>query len=78
MTTGDIARLLDDVSESTDPSLLDEAVREGIAELADFLTPVREEDFFRGVDVVAGHVVAGLPQYRPEVDAVTDALTRHG
>jgi hypothetical protein len=74
MSAADIARLLDDVTESTDPSLLDEAVRIGIAELVDFMTPVTDAGFFRGVDVVAGHVVAGLPLSRSEVDQLVDGI----
>lgn len=74
MSVADIARLLDDVTESTDPSLLDEAMRTGIAELVNFMTPLNDEEFFRGVDVVAGHVVAGLPLPRPEVDLLVDGL----
>jgi hypothetical protein len=65
------------VSESTDPSLLDEAVRTGVADLVDFRTPVEDAEFYRGVDVVVGHVVAGLPLPRPEVgykNAIDDQL----
>lgn len=75
MSAADVARVLDDVTESTDPSLLDEAVRTGIAELADFTTPVHDDAFFQGVDVVAGHVVAGLPLPRLEVDQLAAGLT---
>lgn len=78
LSASDVARLLDDVTESTDPSLLDEAVRTGIAELADFRTQVEDEAFFRGVDVRAGHVVAGLPLPRPEVDRLVDGLAARG
>jgi hypothetical protein len=67
-TTGEIARWLEDVNEAVDPSALDEAVRGGVAELVDFATALDDDRFFSGVDVVAGHVVAGLPVERPEVD----------
>ena len=62
-------------SESIDPSALEQAVREGIAELVDFVTPVHDGLFFSGVDVVVGHVVAGIPLERPEVEQLTDGLT---
>jgi hypothetical protein len=74
-TPGDIARVLEDVSESIDPSALEQAVREGVAELVDFVTPVHDGRFFSGIDVVVGHVVAGLPLERPEVERLTDGLT---
>jgi hypothetical protein len=75
LTIGDIARLLDEVSEAIDSSLLEQAVRDGVAELADFVTPVDESRFFSGVPVVVGHVVAGLPLDRPEVAQLNDAIT---
>ena len=49
--------MLDEVSEAIDPSLLEQAVRDGVAELADFVTPVDEGRFFSGVPVVVGHLV---------------------
>ncbi len=67
LTAADVARLIDDVSESVDPSLLDEALRTGAVELVDFTTPIEEPRFYRGVDVVPGHVVAGLPLERDEL-----------
>jgi hypothetical protein len=74
LSVGDMARLFDDVSEAIDPSALDEAVREGVAELVDFATAIHDERFFSGVDVVVGHVVAGLPMERPEVEQLADGL----
>jgi hypothetical protein len=44
--------------------LLDEALRTGAVELVDFTTPIEEPRFYSGVDVVPGHVVAGLPLER--------------
>ncbi len=74
LSASDIALLLDDVNEAIDPSALEAAVREGVAELVDFATPIDEARFFSGVDVVVGHVVAGLPVERPEVDRLLDGL----
>jgi hypothetical protein len=67
LTVGDVARLLDDVSEAVDPSALNEAVWAGSVELVDFTTPIEEPRFYNGVDVLAGHVVAGLPLERNEL-----------
>ena len=36
--------------------------------------PIEEDRFYSGVDVVAGHVVAGLPVERPEAQALLDGL----
>jgi hypothetical protein len=69
LTVGEIARLLDDVGEAIDPRLLEEAVREGIAEHVDFATAIEDERFFTGVDVVVGHIVAGLPLERPDLSS---------
>lgn len=69
LTAADIARVIDEISESVDPSLLDEAVHTGAVELVDFTTPLDEPRFYSGVDVVPGHVVAGLPLERNELIA---------
>ena len=71
MSVGDLALLLERVSEAVDPSALDEAVRSGVCGVVDFETPVADGRFYSGVDVVAGHVVAGLPLPRSEL---TDAV----
>lgn len=78
LSMSDIARLIDDLNEAIDPSALDEAVREGSAEVVDFATPIGEDRFFSGVDVVVGHVVAGLPVDRPEVALLERALFDRG
>ena len=49
-------------------------MRGGLAELVDFATAIDEDRFFSGVDVVVGHVVAGLPLGRPEVEQLLDGL----
>jgi hypothetical protein len=66
LSVPDLERLLDEVSEAVDPSALEEAVRDGICEIADFATPREDPDFFSGVDVTVGHIVAGLPAERPD------------
>ncbi|HEX8084555.1 MAG TPA: hypothetical protein VF529_09715 [Solirubrobacteraceae bacterium] len=75
MTVGDIARLLDDVTEAVDASALEEAIRIGACELVDFATRQEDERFYSGVDVTVGHVVAGLPaERRRETDALLAGL----
>jgi hypothetical protein len=74
-TVGDVARLLDDVTEAIDGSALEEAIRDGACELVDFATPRDDEGFYSGVDVTVGHVVAGLPsERRRETDALVAGL----
>lgn len=78
-TVGEIGRIIDDVSEAVDSSALNEATRDGLCEPVDFATAVADEQFFSGVDVVVGHVVAGLPLERRELsDALAAALATHG
>jgi len=78
-TVGEIGRIIDDVSEAVDSSALNEAVRDGICEPVDFATAVADEQFFSGVDVVVGHVVAGLPlERRGPSDALAAALAAQG
>lgn len=78
MAVHDIAHLLDGVSAAARPDLLDEAVREGVCELVDFATRVDDALFAEGVDVVPGHVVAGLtePRTREMQELATGLATR--
>jgi hypothetical protein len=69
LTVADVARLLEEVTAAVDPSALDEAVRSGACALVDFETAIDDARFYSGVDVVAGHVVAGLPLPRRELTA---------
>lgn len=64
ISVAEIEHLMNQVSISVDSSLLDEAVRNGVCESVDFITPLYEDHFLEGVDVVPGHVVAGLPTER--------------
>ncbi|HVQ59793.1 MAG TPA: hypothetical protein VMS60_12870 [Solirubrobacterales bacterium] len=78
VSTSGIGRWIDELSEAIDPSALEEAVREGVAELVDFVTPIEDEGFYAGVDVVPGHVVAGLAVGRPEVEGLLEGLESCG
>jgi hypothetical protein len=78
VSTSEVGRWIDELSEAIDPSALEEAVREGVAELVDFVTPIEDEGFYAGVDVVPGHVVAGLAVGRPEVEALLEGLESCG
>lgn len=67
LTVSEISRLIENMTEAVDSSALDEAIRGGTCELVDFATPLEDERFYRGIDVVVGHVVAGLPLERPDL-----------
>ncbi len=66
---GDVQRVLDDSTALVDLESLEAALRGGVCEVVDFRTPLLDSRFFEGVDVKPGHVVAGLPVVRPELEA---------
>lgn len=71
----DIKALVDRATELVDIGQLDEAVRTGLVEALDWSSPVVDGRFYEGVDVVPGHVAAGLTVDRPQlVSAVLDGL----
>ena len=71
----DLERVLAATTEAVDPSALDEALRNGLCELVDFRTPLADERFYRGMDALPGHVVAGLVLERPELSkSLLDAM----
>ena len=64
--------------ESIDLDAIHEAVSGGYCSPVSFRDPVFDRSFYRGVDVVPGHVVAGLVHDRPsEVEAVRATLESH-
>ena len=63
--------------KAEDPSAIDHALATGAIEPVDFTTPVNEPDFYRGVKVKVGHVVANLVMDRKDdVKKVVDSLWR--
>lgn len=52
--------------EAGDPSHIDEALKLGIIEAADFSTEIHDLDFYRGVKSKLGHVTSGQIHERPE------------
>lgn len=56
---------------------LDAALRLGLCEPVDFLTPLNDSNFYLGLDVQPGHLAAGLLSERPDARArVLNALER--
>jgi hypothetical protein len=66
LSAGDTERVVTQTLEATDIEALETALRNGACEPVDFLTPLEDTEFYSGVDVQPGHVVAGLVVGRPE------------
>jgi hypothetical protein len=67
LTRTDIERIVTEIGGLVDVAALEGALTSGACEAADFSTPLRTEQFYEGVDVQPGHIVAGLPAPRPAV-----------
>jgi len=64
----DVQLVIDDVLRIVDPEAVDAAVAAGLVELVSF-APIATAGFYDGVDVLPGHIGAGLVLDRPEVVA---------
>lgn len=53
------------VLAAVDVAAIEGALKEGICEPVDFLTPLEDPTFYMGVDVEPGHIAAGLVAERP-------------
>lgn len=69
VTTADVLATMNRILLATHEGGLERAVQSGLCEIVDFSFEVREEVFYSGVNVVAGHVAAGLVFNRPLVVA---------
>lgn len=54
-----------DVLAAIDVDAIEHALRDGVCEPVDFLTPLNDPNFYLGVDVEPGHIAAGLVSERP-------------
>jgi hypothetical protein len=73
----DLEQMFETVSMAIDPSVLDEAVRTGRCQVVDFADTLEDGRFYEGVDVLPGHVSAGLALERPDLtQPLVDALER--
>lgn len=54
-----------DVLAAIDADAIERALRDGVCEPVDFLTPLNDPNFYLGVDVEPGHIAAGLVSERP-------------
>ncbi|WP_211207004.1 hypothetical protein [Thiothrix nivea] len=65
LSISDTERSIRDVLAAVDTDATERALREGVCEPVDFLTPLHDPNFYLGVDVEPGHVAAGLVSERP-------------
>ena len=72
LTPNQVARIVEEGQRVLDVTSIEAPLRSGICEFIDFETPVHDPAFYLGVDVVAGHIAAGLVAERPE--AVAECL----
>ncbi len=65
LSISDTETAIRDVLAAIDANAIEHALRKGICEPVDFLTPLNDPNFYLGVDVEPGHIAAGLVSERP-------------
>ncbi|MBU0476310.1 MAG: hypothetical protein KKF62_19345, partial [Bacteroidetes bacterium] len=65
LSSSDTDTSIRDVLAAVDVDAIEKALRDGVCEPVDFLTPLNDPNFYLGVDVEPGHVAAGLVSERP-------------
>lgn len=65
LSISDTESLIRHVLAAIDVEAIESALRDGICEAVDFLTPLNDPNFYLGVDVEPGHIAAGLVSERP-------------
>lgn len=78
VTTADVAGAMERVLLATQEGGLQRAIQDGICEFVDFSIRVHDEAFYAGVNVVAGHVAAGLVFERPAVNELVETAVESG
>ena len=66
LSVSDTETAISGVLAAVDIASIESAIQEGICEPVDFLTPLYDPNFYLGVDVEPGHIVAGLVAERPK------------
>lgn len=66
LSLSDTDTVIRDVLEAIDVDAIERALRDGVCEPVDFLTPIHDPNFYLGVDVEPGHIAAGLIAERPQ------------
>ncbi|WP_244491112.1 hypothetical protein [Paramesorhizobium deserti] len=77
LSISDTEASIRDVLATIDVDAIERALRDGICEPVDFLTPLNDPNFYLGVDVEPGHIAAGLVAERPRTrSALVDAIEK--
>lgn len=79
LSISDTERIVTQTLEAVDSEQIERALRDGACEPVDFLTQIDDPEFYLGVDVQPGHVVAGLvvPRLEPR-EALARGLEARG
>jgi hypothetical protein len=79
LSVSDTDRIVTDTLVAIDVEAIEAALRNGACEPTDFLTPLDDPEFYLGVDVQPGHIVAGLvvPRMQPR-EALAQGLEARG
>ena len=65
LSISDTETSIRDVLAAIDVDAIERALRDGVCEPVDFLTPLNDPNFYLGVDAEPGHIAAGLVAERP-------------
>lgn len=65
MSASDTESSIRNVLTVVDPDAIEYALKEGVCEPVDFLTPLNDPSFYLGIDVEPGHIAAGLVSEQP-------------
>ncbi|MCL8382942.1 hypothetical protein [Xanthobacter aminoxidans] len=65
LSLSDTETSIRDVLAAIDVDAIEHALRDGVCEPVDFLTPLNDPNFYLGVDAEPGHIAAGLVSERP-------------
>ncbi|MER8683417.1 hypothetical protein [Mesorhizobium sp. M1405] len=78
LSISDTETSIRDVLAAVDVDAIERALKEGVCEPIDFLTPLNDSNFYLGVDVEPGHIAAGLVSERPRSrSALVKGIEQH-
>nr|WP_288454908.1 hypothetical protein [uncultured Pseudomonas sp.] len=79
LAISDVEACIRKIEPILDLSGMEAALRDGLCEALDFLTPTDDPSFYQGINTRPGHLAAGLVAERPETRSIVlDALEASG